>query len=206
LVKQISATANGSRLTLASGFDIPSFADIPVGESILIQQAFEYTESENSYDGRYVITDIGNYYFDIAETLTPATFAVDKLMPIWVDMYSAIAFKLRTRYVMPKDHWQMVQVSDVNMKLRLLTSNLQNFSAGIFSNVSLTTQSQTLTLEANANEHCIRKLTYPHDEDTTHGIGIGFEFTGSVNGASWRLDWLGIEMADGEDLNRFGQE
>jgi hypothetical protein len=207
LVKEIQAIAGGSRLILASGFDIPAFADVAVGEAFLINQSFEYTESENEYNGRYTITDIGNYYFDIAESLTAATFTTDRLLPIWLDMYSAIPFKLRTRYIMPTSHWQLVQVTDVNVYLRLINKEVfQDFTMGVFSNVSLSTQSQTFTLERNANEHCIRRLTFPHFEDSTHGTGYGLELSGAVNGAQWRLDWLGIEGTNGEDLGRFEQQ
>jgi hypothetical protein len=205
LVKEIQSISTGSRLILASGFDIPSFADIPIGEQFLINQAFNYTENESNYDGRYTIIDIGPYYFDINESLPEATFTADKLMPIWIDMYSHIPFKLKTRYIMPKDRWQMFQVSVMAMYFRLLNDIVDNFDIGIFSNVSTKSQMQTVLLEKNANSHCIRRLTFPHDEDTTHGIGFGFECTGNANGACWRLDWLGIEGDDGEDLQRFEQ-
>jgi hypothetical protein len=205
LVKEVQALADGSRLILADGFDIPSFADIPVGAEFLISQAFEYTESENAYDNRYTITDIGTYYFDVSDTLAAATFADDRLMPIWIDQYSKIPYRMRTRYMMPGTHWQMFAITYLSFCLRLPKSILQNFTAGIFSNINNEATTQEVTMEANATSHCIRQLSYPHYNDTTHGIGFGLEFSGNANGASWRLDWFGIQATDGEDLTRFEQ-
>lgn len=205
LVKEITALPTGSRLALASGFDVPAFADIGVGEKFLISQAFEYTENENAYNGRYAITDIGNYYFDIAETIEPATFSNDKLLPIWLDKYSNIPFKLRTRFIMPGDRWTVYSISWLAMSLRIPQSILQDFSAGLFSNLNEIATSQRLSLQANATKHCIRTLSFPHDNESTDGIGFGIELTGNANGASWRLDWLGVVGREAEDLGRFGQ-
>lgn len=206
LVKEIQAISGGSRLILADGFDIPSFADIPNSESILIQQAREYTEDESIIDGRFAIINIGSYFFDINETLNPIVFTSDKYMPIWVDKYSSIQYKMRTRYIMPKDHWQLTSICSTNICLRLLSDISENFTFSLFSNVSQEAQSQNVTIVKNANTHCIRRHTWPHYNDTTHGIGFGFEFSGQTNGSQWRLDWIGLETGEVEDLQRFEQE
>jgi hypothetical protein len=206
MVKEIQATANGSRLILASGFDIPSFADIAVGESFLVSQSFEYTESENAYNNRYVIADIGAYYFDIDEGLTPAVFTNDKLMPIWLDKYSNIPFKIRTRFITPGSRWETFMISFLAMSIRLPYSILQDFTIGLFSNFNSDPTTQTVSLQRNAVDHCIRQLSFPHDDEKTHGIGFGFEASGNVNGAGWRLDWIGINAQACETLGRFEQE
>jgi hypothetical protein len=204
-VKEIQSLASGSRLVLASGFDVSAFADTAVSDSFLVSQAYNYTESENSYDGRYTITDIGNYYFDIDETLEPITLSNDKLMPIWLDNYSNIPFKIRTRYMMPGDFWQCFMISYLAMSFRLPKSILQDMTVGLFSNLNAVSTTQNVVMEANATSHCIRQLSFPHDDDKTHGIGFGLELTGNANGASWRLDWFGIEAEKGENLTRFEQ-
>ena len=205
LVKEVTALPDGSRLVLADGFDVSAFADIGVGESFLISQAFEYTENESVYNGRYVITDIGSYYFDIAETLDPATFTTDKLLPIWLDKYSAIPFKLRTRFIMPGDRWTVYAYTWLAISLRIPQTILQDFEVGVFSNLNETATTQTLSLQANATKHCISALSFPQDNESTDGIGFGLELSGEANGASWRLDWFGVVGREAEDLTRFGQ-
>jgi hypothetical protein len=206
MVKEIQATTNGSRLILASGFDIPSFADISVGESFLVSQSFEYTENESDYNNRYVISDIGSYYFDINETLAPATFSNDKIMPIWIDKYSNIPFKIRTRFITPGSRWETFMINFLAMSIRLPYSILQDFNIGLFSNLNDQLASQTVSLQRNAVDHCIRQLSFPHDDEKTHGVGFGFEISGDANGAGWRLDWLGINAQACETLGRFEQE
>jgi hypothetical protein len=206
MVKEIQSISNGSRLVLASGFDEPSFADIAVGDEFLISQSFEYTESDSAYNGRYVIVDIGTYYFDVAETLDAATFAQATYLPIWVDKYANIPFRIRTRYIMPGDRWTVYTYSWLAMSLRLPGAIYQPFQAGIFSNLNSSATTQTVIVEANATQHCIRSLSFAHDNESTDGIGFGLDISGYANGASWRLDWLGVVGRDSEDLTRFGQE
>jgi hypothetical protein len=205
LVKEITALAAGTRLVLASGFDLPVFADVAVGDEFLVSQAFDYTESDSAYNNRYAINDIGNYYFDIAETLEAATFSQDKYLPIWIDKYANIPFRLRTRYLMPGDRWTVYSYSWLAMSLRIPGRILQDFEAGVFSNLNDTATFQTVTMAANATQHCIRPLSFSHNQESTDGIGFGVEMKGNANGASWRMDWLGIVGRDIEDLTRFGQ-
>lgn len=107
--------------------------------------------------------------------------------------------------MMPGTRWDTFMINYLAMSIRLPYSILQDFDVGLFSNLNSTPTVQTVSVQRNATEHCIRQLSFPHDDEKTHGIGYGFELSGNINGASWRLDWLGINAQQCEDLGRFEQ-